>query len=175
MLEDVTDSNNGWYTASYVLQKAGPFAIAIGLADAWAPSTFAGVCHHTVTAAKQCTIMEAQNVVVAGQQAKLRIARFDRCGRHEVVMPCARLQQCYKGRSAVKACGRLHEYSSVRRFGNKVTTAEGQPGFCVDVEGPGAAATEVVESGNGEVIRIFNRMPFAGATSNDSYWAATDA
>lgn len=32
-----------------------------------------------------------------------------------------------------------------------MTTAEGQPSFCVDVEGPGAAATEVVESGGGEV------------------------
>jgi len=89
VLGDVTDSNNGWYTASYVLQKAGAFSVAIGLADAWGSTTSAGVCHHTVTAAEQCCIMEAQTVVVAGQQAKLRIARFDRCGRREIGDPCA--------------------------------------------------------------------------------------
>ena len=118
MLEDVTDSNNGWYTASYVLQKAGPFAIAIGLADAWAPSTFAGVCHHTVTAAKQCTIMEAQNVVVAGQQAKLRIARFDRCGRRKVAYALRACDSATTALNAVKTCSRLPERAQVWEQGD---------------------------------------------------------
>ena len=103
MLGDVTDSNNGWYTASYVLRKAGPFSIAIGLADAWGPCTFAGMCHHTVTAAKQCTITEAQTLVVAGQQAKLRIARFDRCGRLWVLMPFTLATVLQVARMVVKA------------------------------------------------------------------------
>ncbi len=76
---DVTDSNDGWYTASYVLQKAGPFTITIGLGGAWGSGNFAGICQHTTTAAEQCVVTEEQTAVVAGQQAKLRIARFDRC------------------------------------------------------------------------------------------------
>ncbi len=161
MLGDVTDSNNGWYTASYVLRKAGAFSVAIGLVDAWGPSTFAGVCHHTVTAAEQCTIMEAQNVVIAGHQAKLRIARFDRCGRRRLPMPCALATVLHWHSMQLGQALADVVTGTVRSFGNKVTTAEGQPSFCVDVEGPGTAATEVVESGNGEVIRIRRWRPFA--------------
>ena len=161
VLGEVTDSNNGWYTASYVLQKVGPYAVAIGLSGAWGSGTFAGLCQHTTTAAEHCILLEEQNAVVAGQQAKLRIARFDRCASNWLSYLTCPLYTCCKGlkcRLAKNPADAGFDTGPMCRFGNKVTTAEGQPSFCVDVEGPGAAATEVVESGSGEVSHVFGQF-----------------
>ena len=67
----------------------------------------------------------------------------------------------------------VHQYQ-LRRFGNKVTTAEGQPSFWVDVEGPGAAATEVVESGVGEAV-VYYQCAFAGDYQLEVRLAGSDA
>lgn len=64
---------------SYRLTKAGKFSIALSLAGVTGTTPYEGACSPAGTAANKCVVSDAETSIVAGQPAKLRITRFDRC------------------------------------------------------------------------------------------------